>query len=331
MTVGLYHPEFWSDHGHWSYQNQTPGRLGAWKNALFRINERSLHEADCVVVHEDLTRSIRVNGCEGSFILVTGEEKSVHSYPQEFLDQFDLVITSRDDIKHQNVFQTFYLNPWRIKRTYDELLKIETLVKTSEISAIVSNLKNLPLQRERITLLNQLKRHYGNKLEWFSKGQGTYINDKWNGLAPFKYSIAIENSRHANYFTEKIIDCFLAYTIPFYAGCPNIKDFFDERSFVLIKTENHLETINTIDCTIRSNFYDQNLKYLKESRRLVMEKYHFIAALTDILNKEPRGKNKIKKKLHPQAVFQNGRNTFLMRSLKVILGEYNRKFWDKIN
>lgn len=41
------------------------------------------------------------------------------------------------------------------------------------------------------------------------------------------FSVTLENTSEANYFTEKIIDCFLTYTIPLYWGAPNIDEFFD--------------------------------------------------------------------------------------------------------
>jgi hypothetical protein len=41
------------------------------------------------------------------------------------------------------------------------------------------------------------------------------------------FHIVIENAKHDNYFTEKMIDCFMSKTIPIYWGCPNIGDYFN--------------------------------------------------------------------------------------------------------
>jgi hypothetical protein len=46
-------------------------------------------------------------------------------------------------------------------------------------------------------------------------------------LAANQYHIAIENCHLYNYFTEKLMDCFLSRTIPLYWGCPNIGNYFD--------------------------------------------------------------------------------------------------------
>jgi hypothetical protein len=60
--------------------------------------------------------------------------------------------------------------------------------------------------------------------------------EKAEGLAPFRYSIVIENSRESNYFTEKLIDAMLCGTIPIYWGCPNIGEFFDTNGIILCQS-----------------------------------------------------------------------------------------------
>ena len=324
MLVGIYHPEFWISHGHWSYENQTPGKTGRWGNTNYRINDKSLREADFIVIHEGMDRSIK-NATAGGFVLVTGEEKSIRKYYHpEYLDQFDLIITSRDDIRHPQIKRTHYLHPWWVKKNYDELASSTSPTKTKTLSAIISNLAVLPSHRERFTFIKALKEHYENNLDWFSKGESSFLRDKWDGLAPYKYSIAVENSNHLNYFTEKISDCFLAHTMPIYQGCPNIKDFFDDRSFISIDKNDFLGAIQIIDHSISENLFERNFRYLEESRRLVLEKYHFIAALSDILQNHWPGKEKIKRTLRPEEYFTRGRfeqfRRFANTSIKKVLG-----------
>jgi hypothetical protein len=63
-----------------------------------------------------------------------------------------------------------------------------------------------------------------------------FIND-------FCFSVAVENSRARHYFTEKILDCFRAGTIPIYWGCPSIGEFFDEEGIITFSTLEELEGI----------------------------------------------------------------------------------------
>ncbi len=60
---------------------------------------------------------------------------------------------------------------------------------------------------------------------------------KSEGLAPYRYSVVIENVRGENYFTEKLIDAILCRTVPIYWGCPNIGDFFDTSAMIVCEDE----------------------------------------------------------------------------------------------
>ncbi len=63
------------------------------------------------------------------------------------------------------------------------------------------------------------------------------FKDKSDGLAPYRYSVVIENVREKNYFTEKLIDAILCKTVPIYWGCPNIGDFLDTSGMVICHSE----------------------------------------------------------------------------------------------
>ena len=60
---------------------------------------------------------------------------------------------------------------------------------------------------------------------------------KAEGLAPYRYSLVIENVRERNCFTEKLIDAVLCQTVPIYWGCPNIGDFMDTSGMILCEGE----------------------------------------------------------------------------------------------
>jgi hypothetical protein len=66
------------------------------------------------------------------------------------------------------------------------------------------------------------------------------FDTKADGLAPYRFSVVIENVRETNYFTEKLIDAILCRTVPIYWGCPNIGDFLDTSGMVLCDSEEEL-------------------------------------------------------------------------------------------
>lgn len=61
--------------------------------------------------------------------------------------------------------------------------------------------------------------------------------DKAEGLAPYRYSVVIENSREPSYFSEKLIDALLCETVPIYWGAPDIADTFDPEGMILCPGE----------------------------------------------------------------------------------------------
>lgn len=64
-------------------------------------------------------------------------------------------------------------------------------------------------------------------------GRGyTPFEAKADGLAPYRYSVVIENVREKNYFSEKLVDAVLCNTVPIYWGCPNLERFLDPAGIV---------------------------------------------------------------------------------------------------
>jgi len=99
---------------------------------------------------------------------------------------------------------------------------------------------------KRHEFVASLKAHFGDELDIFGRGF-RYVSDKWDAIADYKYHIVIENSRFPHYWTEKLADAFLGWSLPIYYGCPNITDYFDPNSFVSIDIESPKLSILKID------------------------------------------------------------------------------------
>ena len=100
-----------------------------------------------------------------------------------------------------------------------------------------------------------------NSVDIFGKGIRDIIG-KIEGLKDYKFSIAIENGIHDNYFTEKILDCFLTGTIPIYRGPKNIGDFFDINGIITFETVDEL--INIVN-TLTDNEYQNRIKSIENN------------------------------------------------------------------
>ncbi len=60
---------------------------------------------------------------------------------------------------------------------------------------------------------------------------------KSEGLAPYRFSVVVENVREPNYFSEKLLDAVLCDTVPIYWGCPNLEQFMDPEAIIQCASE----------------------------------------------------------------------------------------------
>ena len=137
--------------------------------------------------------------------------------------------------------------------------------KKFKVSFIKSNKKFLEGHRLRQEIPNILKNRNFESL---------YLENipiKYPLFEDSMFHIAIENTKEKNYFSEKIIDCFMTKTIPIYWGCPNITDIFDENGIIVFNDINHL---NDILNDLKESDYYEKIKYV-ENNYIISKKYAF--------------------------------------------------------
>jgi hypothetical protein len=115
-----------------------------------------------------------------------------------------------------------------------------SLEKTAHMSLIASAKRDHPGHKLRHSLVDFVRASHP---EVAIMGRGyTPFETKADGLAPYRYSVVIENVQQPNYFTEKLIDAILCDCVPIYWGCPNIGDFMDTRGMILCQNEAEMRT-----------------------------------------------------------------------------------------
>ena len=84
------------------------------------------------------------------------------------------------------------------------------------------------------------------------------------------FHIAIENSKHNNWYTEKIGDAFASKTVPIYWGCPNIGDHFDKRGIITFNTKKELiDIVNNLTPEV----YESMKPYIEINYQLVKKSF----------------------------------------------------------
>lgn len=278
----------------WPVLRQTPQSNGVWKHCKFYFDRTDVEKFDYCVVFFNLIEDLNVVCPPENTIFVTAEPESLRKYHQSFLDQFGIIISSQPNLKHPNVIRKQLLpwlvggklikvgEPWVVdSKDYDELSELDYLDKNKEISLIASDKKLSSGHKLRFDFIRKVKKYFGKRIEVF--GIGIYpISDKWDALSPYKYSIVIENTRQKDYWSEKLMDSFLAYTYPIYYGCPNIMDFFPEDSISIIDINDPIESIKIIESVLDADPYEQSLTSLKLARNLVLNDYNIFNVLSEI-------------------------------------------------
>jgi len=113
---------------------------------------------------------------------------------------------------------------------------------------------------------------------------------KSDGLAPYRYSVVIENVREPGYFTEKLIDCLLCETVPIYWGAQDIAEIFDPRGMLICKS---LDEIKAAIATLSSDDYRSRLEFVaKNKEKAARYADHELAAARIVQNAARRDTSK---------------------------------------
>lgn len=94
------------------------------------------------------------------------------------------------------------------------------------------------------------------------------IDDKRTVLEPYMFSIVPENSRHAGYYTEKVIDCFVAKTFPLYWGCPNLQEHFNPEGYMVFS--DYDELLSQLS-GLTPSFYQSRRQAMEDNHKLALQ------------------------------------------------------------
>jgi hypothetical protein len=167
--------------------------------------------------------------------------------------------------------------PWHVDRDFDFLRAVGPAEKQKDLSWITSSKNDTAGHRERMTFLERLQQN----LSFDLYGRGFVpIKDKWDGLAYHRYALAVENHRGPYYWTEKISDCFLSWTMPIYYGCTRITEYFPAESMIQIDIKDP-HTPEIIKDVIRSGIWKKNIDAIEYARNKVLNQYQIFPFLKD--------------------------------------------------
>ena len=252
----------------------------------FEINN-NCQKSDYWIIWGGLPNVETVSCHPDNIFYITDEAHKLRTYNQDFLNQFTKIFAVRTDLRHKNKIEQIHEPQiWYFNKSRAELDSLECFEKTKMLSVVSSDLTLLAGHKKRYAFVNKMIGHFKDKLDVYGRGFNE-IQDKWTAIAPYKYSLAIENNVIPDYFTEKLTECFLSYTMPIYFGCPNIDQYFDTRSMILIDINDYKNSIKKIEQAIDDNLYEKALPYIIEARNQTLNQYHIFSLIQRIIEKHP--------------------------------------------
>lgn len=202
----------------------------------------------------------------------------LHDWVLENKNLFNVVLTWSDKLlnNYNNALLLPFGHTWFNPEQYEK--KYEKEFKVAHLCGILKKTYGHDIRYEILNRKNEIKipikffHTYGdrNNIEIAKKDKVEIFGDS-------QFGVAIENTSHNNYFTEKIIDCFLLRTIPIYWGCSNIDKFFNIDGIIKFENPDHfIEIVNKLNdsyyqskiLAIEDN-YQRALKYVDYERNII--------------------------------------------------------------
>jgi hypothetical protein len=150
----------------------------------------------------------------------------------------------------------------------------DTAAKKFAVSFLTSSKGSLPGHQLRQEIYNRLLTALptpAGPIEIWKHRSPPIIDDKRTILEPYMFSIVPENSRHAGYYTEKIVDCFIAKTIPIYWGCTDLAKHFNTDG--VIQFQNYDDLITKLQ-SLTPEFYRDREPAITENFRRALQGVH---------------------------------------------------------
>jgi len=262
------------------YRNYFPEGQLSYGQVDFTLNIDSNIDAVVICNHPTLKEQV---------LVAPGNVFHVHQEPGDSLYHgfmYDAVVGKKHShLKLADITGHPCLN-WLVNKTYDELTQMDAAYgvvskdKNKLFSGVISGHNALEGHYFRLKVLEEIKQKF--EMDLFGK-RHNFIPDKWDALYPYQFSLAMENSSQPDYWTEKIMDCYLACTMPVYYGCSNIDKYFPKDSFIQLDVNNLTYSLDSLKEKLTTEFFQSNYDRILEARELCLYKYSTAAGLSNII------------------------------------------------
>lgn len=260
----------------------TPNCGMQWGRCDFSVNPPSGGDWDFWIVFGNALPKEYANVAPCNTLFIAGEPPQKKIYPYRFYQQFAHIIDTHMGSKHQGLLIDAMGLCWMVglswsdlsyKFGYDYLKQLTYPEKKNKISVICSSTAKTKGQKLRLRFLHAVKERMGDKIVHCGKGFKS-IEDKMDGILPYRFNLVLENSQSPNYWTEKLTDAYLGWSFPLYLGCPNLSEYFDPASFCPLDIHDIDESVRIMESLLSAPQTPLEQAAIRVARAQVLEQYN---------------------------------------------------------
>jgi hypothetical protein len=242
---------------------------------------------DCqwLVVFNEPPRGFLTDVPRARRIVLLTEPPEIKHYRRAYLEQFGTVISPMHQSGHSGtVIRCQSGLPWFYGShlTVAALAALPAPAKTTAVSVVISRKTQTPLHRARLRFIEQLQNRLGARLHVYGSGFRP-IADKREAIDPFKYHLALENNAREHFWTEKIADAYLGWSLPLYSGCSNMADYVPADALIRLDLDDIAASLDTVERCLDDDPYDGRLAAITAARQRILHDHNIFAILERVV------------------------------------------------
>lgn len=321
------HPQYYCQvatiHSDWPWMRQTEDGCGGVGRVQFALAQQAAPaqpenpQAELwLVVYDEAPVGFYTNVPRERRILFVTEPPEIKKYPRSYLAQFGTVVSPYDfrSVERRSMVVGNPCLNWHfgVSRSDSgyvskfsklaELCHLPIPEKTGLISVVCSNKTATEAQRARLALVSLLKDRLGDALHVYGRGFNP-VDDKMTAIAPYKYHVVLENNLLPYFWTEKLSDAWLGWSLPLYLGAPNLAAACPAAGFVPLPAGAPEACVELVAQAVASQLWEARQAELAQCRAWMLETTNVFATTARMLEAAPEYRRKQPVLVTPETIF----------------------------
>ena len=321
------HPQYYCKlatiHCDWPWMRQSEDGCGGMGRVQFALAQHASQaqpdhpQAEtCLVVFDEAPAGFCTTVPRERRILFVTEPPEIKKYPRSYLAQFGTVVSPYDfrSVERRSMIIGNPCLNWHYGVSHSdsgyassfgklsELRHLPMPEKTGLVSVICSNKTATEAQRARLALVDLLRNRLGDALHVYGRGFNA-VDDKMSAIAPYKYHVVLENNLLPNFWTEKLSDAWLGWSLPLYLGAPNLAEASPAAGFVPLPAGAPETCVELVAQALESQLWEDRQAELAQCRTWMLETTNVFATAARMLEAAPDYRRKQPVLARPEPIF----------------------------